>query len=218
MFGCFRYLFGVEFGAPNMALTPRQKEIHDFLVRFHRKHDYAPTIAEIQAHFKVNAPSTIHEHLSAIEREGFIERQKNIQRGIKLLQPGVQTDNFELPLLGLVAAGVPIEAILNRETVAVSRELYAPNRFALRVNGSSMQDEHIADGDLIIIEPAQEARNGQTVVALVDKEATVKKFFKEGNKVRLQPANDKFKPIIVEHPRQVEVQGIVVGLIRRYKK
>lgn len=201
-----------------MALTPRQREIHDFLVRFHRKHDYAPTIAEIQAHFGVNAPSTVHEHLSAIEREGFIERQKNIQRGIKLLQTEMQNDNLEIPLLGLVAAGVPIEAILNRETVAVSRELYAPNRFALRVNGDSMQDEHIADGDLIIVEPAKDASKGQTVVALVDKEATVKKFYREGNKIRLQPANDKFKPIVVEPPRQVEVQGIVVGLIRKYKK
>lgn len=201
-----------------MALTPRQKEIHDFLVRFYRKHDYAPTIAEIQEHFGLNSSATVHEHLGAIEREGFIERQKNIQRSIKLLQTSLQNSDFEIPLLGIVAAGAPIEAILNRETVAVSRELYAPNRFALRVSGSSMQDEHIADGDLIIVEPTQEAHNGQTVVALVDKEATVKKFYKEKGKVRLQPANAKFKPIVVEPPRQVEVQGIVVGLIRTYKK
>lgn len=211
-----------------MALTPRQTEIHDFLVRFDRKYGHAPTIAEIQEHFGLSSPSTVHEQLSALEREGLIRKQKNIQRGIKIVQAGVMNEDLELPLLGVIAAGVPIQAILTRETISVSPDLYAPHRFALRVKGDSMKDEQIVDGDFIIVEPVKdptdprEVRNSQTVVALVDEGesagATVKKFYKEGNVVRLQPANEAYKPIVIEPPRQVQIQGVVVGLIRKYKK
>lgn len=201
-----------------MTLTPRQMELHDFLTRFHQKHGYAPTIAEIQKHFQLNSPATVHEQLATLERGGLIRRRKHVQRGIEILQSSSPSGECEIPLLGLVAAGSPIEAVLTRETVFVSPDIYAPNRFALRVRGDSMKDEQIADGDLIVVEPTQTARNGQTVVALVDdQEATVKKFYSERGHVRLQPANESYKPIIIKSPRRVKIQGLVVGLIRKYK-
>lgn len=201
-----------------MTLTPRQLEVHDFLTRFQQKHGYAPTIAEIQKHFQLSSPATVHEQLAVLERRGLIRRQKHVQRGIEILQPSVPAGEYEIPLLGLVAAGSPIEAILTRETISVSPDLYGPDRFALRVRGDSMRDEQIADGDFIIIEPAQTARNGQTVVALIDEhEATVKKFYNERTQIRLQPANENYQPIIIKPQQRVKVQGLVVGLIRRYK-
>ncbi|HKX26664.1 MAG TPA: transcriptional repressor LexA [Blastocatellia bacterium] len=201
-----------------MSLTPRQLEVHDFLTRFQQKHGYAPTIAEIQKHFQLNSPATVHEQLAVLERRGLIRRQKHVQRGIEILQSSVPAGEYEIPLLGVVAAGLPIEAILTRETISVSPDIYAPDRFALRVRGDSMRDEQIADGDLIIIEPAQTARNGQTVVALIDEhEATVKKFYNERNQIRLQPANENYQPIIIKPLQRVKVQGLVVGLIRRYR-
>ncbi|MEY4168697.1 MAG: transcriptional repressor LexA [Blastocatellia bacterium] len=201
-----------------MALTTKQIGLHDFLSRFHLKHGYAPTIAEIQQHFKLNSPATVHEQLAALEREGLIKRQKYVQRGIELIESSVVSGEFEIPLLGVVAAGFPIEAVLTRETITVAPDLFASRRFALRVRGDSMRDEQIADGDLIIVEPVESARNGETVVALVDDlEATVKKIYNERTHIRLQPANDNYEPIIVKPPRRVRVQGVVVGLIRRYK-
>jgi len=192
--------------------------LHDFLSRFHQKHGYAPTIAEIQEHFNLSSPATVHEQLAALEREGLIRRQKYVQRGIELIQSSVTAGEYEIPLLGVVAAGLPIEAVLTRETITVSPDLFASRRFALRVRGDSMRDEQIADGDLIIVEPVENARNGQTVVALVDdNEATVKKIYHERHQIRLQPANENFTPIIVKPPQRVRVQGLVVGLIRRYK-
>ncbi|NBO63634.1 MAG: transcriptional repressor LexA [Acidobacteria bacterium] len=201
-----------------MALTPKQIGLHDFLSRFYLKHGYAPTIAEIQQHFQLNSPATVHEQLAALEREGLIRRQKYVQRGIELVESSIISGEFEIPLLGVVAAGSPIEAVLTRETITVAPDLYATRRFALRVRGDSMRDEQIADGDLIIVEPVENARNGETVVALVDdQEATVKKFYLEKSHIRLQPANENFKPIIVKPPQRVRVQGVVVGLIRRYR-
>jgi repressor LexA len=134
------------------------------------------------------------------------------------LQPSTPGGEYEIPLLGVVAAGSPIEAILTRETISVSPELYGSKRFALRVRGDSMRDEQISDGDLIVIEPAVSAHNGQTVIALIDDhDATVKKFYSEQGRVRLQPANENYRPIIVKPPQRVKIQGRVVGLIRKYK-
>lgn len=201
-----------------MALTRKQIELHDFLRRYHQKHGYAPTIAEIRKHFKLSSPSTVHEQLIALERGGLIRRQKNVQRGIEIIQSSGVMGEYEIPLLGVVIAGSPIEAILNRETITVSPDLYAKDRFALRIRGDSMKDDQIADGDLIVVESTQAARNGQTVVALIDDhDATVKKIYLERGQIRLQPANENYKPIIIKPPHRVKVQGIVVGLIRRFK-
>lgn len=201
-----------------MALTPRQLEVHDFLTRFHQKHGYAPTIAEIRKHFQLSSPATVHEQLAALERGGVIRRRRHVQRGIEIVQNSTPAGEYEIPLLGVVAAGSPIEAILTRESISVSPGLYKADHFALRVRGDSMRDNQIADGDVIVIEPAQTARNGQTVIALIDDhEATVKKFYSERGQIRLQPANEDHKPIIIKPPQRVKVQGLVVGLIRTYK-
>jgi repressor LexA len=201
-----------------MPLTPTQKEIFDFLTRFYREHGYAPTIAEIQEHLGFSSSASVHEQLSALENEGVIRRQKRVHRGIELIQSSPQAGECEIPLFGVVAAGEPIEAILNREMIIAPSDLFAPGRFALKVRGDSMMDDSISDGDFIIVEPSQTPRNGQTVVALVDNEAaTVKRFFKEQGQIRLQPANMKYKPIIIEDAGRVKIQGIVVGLVRRYE-
>ncbi len=200
-----------------MPLTPTQKEILNFLTRFLRKHGSAPTIAEIQEHLDFSSPASVHEQLSALENEGVIRRQKRVHRGIELVHSSPQAGESEIPLYGVVAAGEPIEAILNRETIIAPSDLFAPSRFALKVRGDSMMDDSISDGDYIIVEPSQTAHNGQTVVALIDgEEATVKKFFREKGQIRLQPANKRYKPITIEDAGRVKIQGIVVGLVRRY--
>jgi len=200
-----------------MILTPRQRELHDFLHRFVRKQGQPPTIAEIQRHFKLGSPATIHQHLSALEEAGLIRRHRHVARGIELLEALSADADCEIPLLGVVAAGVPIEAILSRETACVPRDLYRPERFALRVRGDSMRDEGILDGDLIILDQRQTASNGETVVALVDEaEATVKRIYYERGAVRLQPANANYQPLVVKPAARVKVQGVLVGLLRKF--
>lgn len=201
-----------------MALTPRQLDIFEFLTSFSQKYGYAPTIAEIQKHFRLSSPATVHEQLTALEREGKIRRLKNIRRGIEILQSSFPVGEYEIPLLGQVAAGSPIAAILRRKTISVSPTLYGPDRFALHVRGDSMREEQIADGDFIVVEPSEVARDGQTVVALIDDhKATVKKIYNEEGQIRLQPANGEYKPIIVKEQHRVKVMGLVVGLIRNYQ-
>lgn len=200
-----------------MALTTRQRELHDFLCRYQRQCGQPPTLAEIQAHFGLRTRAGVSFHLEALERAGMIERQPNVTRGIKILQGLVAEEEFELPLLGVVAAGQPIEAVLTRETVAIPRDLYKPQRFALQVAGDSMIEEQIIDGDIIIVEPSQTARNGDKVVALIDDTAaTIKKFYLERKTVRLEPANPKYKPLLISPPSRVKIQGILAGLVRRY--
>ena len=203
-----------------MVLTPRQREVFDYLSRFYEAHRYAPTIAEIRAHFGLSSPATVHQLLSALEREGLIRRIPHASRGIEIVKPPSSEQPHEIPLLGVVAAGAPIEAVLNNEVITVPPGLIGRGRtFALRVRGDSMLDEGIFDGDFIVVESRQMAENGQTVVALVDSnEATVKKFFREGNRIRLQPANPNYDPIIIKPPDRVNIQGVVIGLIRRYAR
>lgn len=215
-----------------MQLTPRQNEIFEFLVSYLRDVGYAPTIAEIQEYFKLNSSASVHQKLTELEREGLIRRHKNVHRGIEILQwptdgeaqgaisATPEKDELEIPLLGYVVAGKPIEACLIPENVFVPRDLYSGARFALKVKGDSMRDEQIASGDYIVVDPnnGRRPRNGQTVVALIDEsEATVKKFYDERTQIRLQPANDEFEPIVVKPTQRVKIQGVVVGLIRKFK-
>lgn len=202
-----------------MALTKRQRDIHDFLCRYQQKFGQPPTLAEMQEHFGLGTRAGVSFHLDALERAGMIERQPNVTRGIRILQGLMAEEEFELPLLGVVSAGQPIEAVLTREVVAIPRDLYKPNRFALRVRGDSMIEEQIADGDIIIIEPSQTAQNGDKVVALIDDtSATIKKFYLERKTVRLQPANPNYKPLLISPPSRVKIQGILAGLLRRYTR
>lgn len=199
-------------------LTKRQREILDYLQHFVRVQGYAPSLTEIAAHFGLSSPATVHEHLKALESKGFIERGWNKKRSVTLLDQDASPEYQQIPLLGLIAAGRPVEAFLDNQSVAVPQDMVGRRRcYALRVRGTSMIDEHILDGDLVVVHSVSEASNGDTVVALVDDTyATLKKFYREGHRVRLQPANDTLDPIWLDG-EAVKIQGIVVGLIRRYE-
>lgn len=195
-------------------LTKRQKQIYDFTKSYIDKKDFSPTLEEIKKHFRLSSLSTVHQHIGAMVDKGFITKDDNLARSISLVEK--TSDLIKIPLLGTIAAGEPIEAIQEKETIAVpktklprSGELYA-----LKVVGDSMIDENINDGDIVIIKNQQVAENGQKVVALIDNsEATLKKFYREKRKIRLQPANSAMEPIMIE-PSRLLIQGVVVDIIK----
>lgn len=201
-----------------MSITERQREIYDYLHRFSSAHGHAPTIAEIQRQFKLRSPATVHKSLSALEREGMVRRTPNVSRGIEVLEVEQASDACEIPLLGVIAAGRPIEAILSNEVICVPRDMLGKNRtFALRVRGDSMIGEGILDGDFIVVDSRSTAADGQTVVALIEgSEATVKRFYHKRGRVRLEAANPRYKPIIIKPPERLSIQGVVIGVLRRY--
>jgi repressor LexA len=204
-----------------MPVTARQRQVYEFINRYMETNNQPPTIAEIGKQFQMTSPASVHSILSALEREGMIKRIPNVSRGIELVQVDKQetgAEEFEIPLLGLVAAGQPIEAVLAHETVAAPRNMIGRGRmFALRVRGDSMIEENIQDNDIIIVSSQQTAENGQMVVALIDGNyATVKKFYREPDFIRLEPANPQFKPIFIKTPERIQIQGVVRGLIRNY--
>lgn len=202
-----------------MPLTRRQKQILDFIQGYIAGNGYAPSFEEIAEHFTFRSLATVHEHLTNLERKGYIHRAHNESRAIEVVpQPG-QAGAVELPLLGQVAAGEPIEAVVGQETIAVPTDLI-PRRgscYVLRVRGDSMIDEHIESGDFLVVHSREEAANGEMVIALVDgTSATVKRYYREpGGWIRLQPANEAMRPIRV-HEDNILIQGIVVGVLRRY--
>ena len=203
-----------------MPLTKRQKEILDYIESFIEDLGYAPSFEEIAESFGYSSLATVHEHLSNLERKGYIRKSYNESRSIELVPPGSPVEPaVELPLLGAVAAGLPIEAVADTETLAVPPDMVRRGRdnYVLRVQGDSMIDEQIRDGDYIVVSAQDQAADGQMVVALVGGDsATVKKLYREaGGHVRLQPANAAMSPII-EPADNVRVQGIVVGVIRKY--
>jgi repressor LexA len=202
-----------------MALTKRQKEILDYITDHIEGNGYAPTFEEIADSFGYGSLATVHEHVSNLERKGYIRKAYNQSRSIELVEGTAVPGAVELPLMGMVAAGHPIEAIPEQETVLVPPDLLRRrgNNFVLRVVGDSMIDEQIRDGDYIIVNSRSTAENGEMVVALVDGEAaTVKKLYREsGGRIRLQPANERLQPMIYDADR-ISVQGVVVGVIRRY--
>ena len=201
-----------------MPVTHRQKQVYEFISRFMEVQKQPPTIAEIGKHFKMSSSASVHAILSALEREGLIKRIPNVSRGIEIVKQENASEDFEIPLLGLVAAGQPIEAILAHETVSAPRDMIGRGRmFALRVRGDSMIEENIQDGDIIFVSSQPTAENGQVVVALIDGNyATVKKFYREPDFIRLEPANPQFKPIFIKTTERLQIQGVVRGLIRKY--
>jgi len=204
----------------SVPITARQKRVLDYIRHYFDIHQEAPTIAEIGKEFGLSSSASAHHVVSTLEREGLIRRIPNVSRGIELVESGTGEQNYEIPLLGVVAAGAPIEAVLNYETVCIPRDMLRQGRmFALRVRGDSMIDEQIRENDLIILHSQQTAENGQTVVALVDgSDATVKRFFGGRHQVRLEPANPHYKPIVIRPPERVQIQGVVVGVIRKYNQ
>ena len=206
-----------------MAVTAKQRRVFDFIRRYIESNHEPPTIAEIGRQFQMSSSASVHAILIALEREGLIKRIPNVSRGIQIVEqqppPEAPTDESnEIPLLGTVAAGQPIEAILSHDTVSVPRDMQGRGRtFALRVRGDSMIDENIQDGDIIVVSSQKTADNGQVVVALIDgANATVKKFYREPDFIRLEPANPQFKPIFIKTPERIQIQGVVKGLIRNY--
>ena len=202
-----------------MPLTKRQKEILDYIEGFIAERGYAPSFEEIAESFGYSSLATVHEHLSNLERKGYIRKSYNESRSIELVRAGTGAPTMELPLLGAVAAGLPIEAIPDTDTVAVPPDMVRRQKenYVLRVEGNSMIEEQIRDGDYIVVQAQQNAEDGEMVVALVGGDsATVKKLYREaGGRIRLQPANPTMEPIIVD-ARDVQIQGIVVGVIRKY--
>jgi repressor LexA len=202
-----------------MPLTKRQKEILDYIHGFIDEHGYAPSFEEIASAFGYSSLATVHEHLSNLERKGYIRKSYNESRSIEMVPEEGTTSAVDLPLLGAVAAGLPIEAIEDPESLSVPVDMVRPGKdnFVLRVEGDSMIDEQIRDGDYIVVSSQPTASDGEVVVALVEGDsATVKKLYREpGNRIRLQPANPAMEPIVVP-ARDVVVQGVVVGLIRRF--
>ncbi len=228
-----------------MALTRRQKQVLDFLVGFINRHGYSPSFEEVGEGLHISSLATVHKHMQTLERKGFIHRGYNQSRSIEVVAvpgsvPFAKTalrsfarkgaaagadaaaaptlGNLEFPLLGRIAAGQPVEAIQNPETISLGD--FASGKgdvFVLRVKGDSMIDDHICDGDYILVEGAETAANGEIVVALVGgTDATLKRIFREPNgRVRLQPANAQMEAIVLP-AREVKVQGRVIGVLRKY--
>ena len=203
--------------APGHPLTRRQREILDFLGEFIEQHGYAPSLEEIGRRFSLSSLATVHKHLTNLQDKGFIRRAWNRSRSVELIPARVEARAVDLPLLGSVAAGSPIEAVVGTETVAVPEDFIgARDTYALRVRGDSMIDEQIRDGDLVIVEDRKTANDGEMVIALLNgSEATLKKLHRLDGRVRLQPANPAVQPLVVD-ARRVQIQGVVVGVLRRY--
>ena len=201
-----------------MHLTRRQREILDFLERHIGKKGYAPTIEEIGERFGLSSLATVHKHLTNLQQKGVIKRESNRSRALELVPSEVTVRAVELPLLGRVAAGTPIEAISSTETIFVPEDMIGKKEtYVLQVKGESMIDEQIRDGDYVIVENRKSARDGEMVIALLEGEcATLKKLYREGHgRVRLQPANAKMKPIYVDQD-DLSIQGVVIGVLRKY--
>ena len=200
--------------------TQRQKEILEYITRFIERHGYEPSYAQIARHFRVSSKATIAKHIEALERRGLISRHRTDGAfGLTVQHEEVDIDTTcEVPLLGRIAAGAPIDTVEETEKVAVPRFLLGrvrPNRvYALRVTGDSMIDEHICDGDIALIENRTEARDGEIVVALIEgARATLKRLYRFGREVELRPANSQLAPIRLP-AMHVQVQGIFRGLLR----
>ena len=198
-------------------LTKRQREILDYLNDFIQQHGYAPSLEEIGRRFSLSSLATVHKHLTNLQEKGFIRRSWNRSRSVELVPTRLGVRAIELPLLGFVAAGAPIEAVAGTETIAVPEEMVGRREtYVLRVRGSSMIDEQIRDGDFVIVENRKSVDDGEMVIALLGGvDVTLKKFYREHDSIRLQPANPTMQPIMVS-PDTVQIQGVVVGMMRRY--
>jgi repressor LexA len=199
--------------------TPRQKQILDFIGRSIDRRGFAPSIQEICDHFDLASTATVHKHLKNLAARGLLNRESHRSRALEIPSSG-PAESVEIPLLGQVAAGLPIDAIAAPGSVSIPADwLGRGERFALRVRGDSMIDAHIEDGDTVVLERKEAARDGDTVVALIDDSAATLKVFRSqaDGRVRLEPRNERLKPMVFESGR-VRVQGVVVGVLRRYDR
>jgi repressor LexA len=207
---------------PTLALTKRQRQVLDFITDFVGKEGYSPSLEEIAAAFGLSSVATVHKHVKHLVDKGYLRKAWNRSRSVEPVPDEDSVPSLQLPILGTVAAGSPIEAIEpeagTAEMLSVPADMVPASRdhFVLRVRGDSMIEDQICNGDLVVIEGKKEARNGETVVALVDgSEATLKRFYRDGAKVKLVPANHTMAPMEF-HASQIEIRGVVRGLIRQY--
>jgi repressor LexA len=206
-------------------LGARQQDVYRFIIGYQRQYECAPTVREIAEGLGIGSTNTVDYHLKALERKGFIRRRGNLARAIEIVDRGDPGDGgpkgariLRLPIVGEIAAGRPIQALEGQEEqIELPLSLVGtPDAYVLRVRGTSMIDEHICDGDLVVIRPQETARNGEIVVALLaDNGVTLKKFFHEGAQIRLQPANATMAPIIIPATEEIRIQGTVSAVIRQ---
>ena len=205
-----------------MAITKRQRQVYDYIYSFVQENGYSPSFEEIAHGMGLSSLATVHKHVTNLEKKGLLKRDYNRSRSIDVLpvrglfrrQP--KPAEITLPLLGRIAAGQPIEAVENPETLSLGDITRSKDVFVLQVKGESMKDEHIVDGDYVLVEKTESARDGEIVVALVEgTDATLKRLFREGSNIRLQPSNVALKPIVVP-AKSVQVQGRVIGVLRKY--
>lgn len=194
------------------TLTKRQRDIYDFLKDKIVNRGYGPTVREIGAHFGIRSPNGVMCHLKALEKKGLITRESNMSRAIQLSESPQK--RMSLPLAGQIAAGSPVEAVSQDESIDFSPLFDADDRFCLRVKGESMIEDQIADGDYVVVQRQSTCRDGEIVVALVEgQDATLKRFYREASRIRLEPANATMQPI---YSNDVQVLGVVTGVIRQY--
>jgi repressor LexA len=200
-----------------MAITRRQKEVIDFLTGFTQKNGYSPSYEEIATGLGLNSLATVHKHVTNLQAKGLLQRAHNRSRSIDVLpQRPPRRILDRLPLLGRIAAGKPVEAIESAESISLGDIIGNREVFALEVRGDSMRDEHIVSGDFVLVERTRTAREGEIVVALIDgSEATLKRFYREGGMIRLQPSNSEMAPIYAP-ASSVSIQGKVLGILRKY--
>ena len=201
-----------------MAVTRRQKEVLDFLEAFVSRNGYSPSFEEIARGMGLKSLATVHKHITNLEKKGMLDRVHNRSRSIDVLPPGTRTrSSLKLPLAGRIAAGQPVENVEGSETISLADVVGNRDVFALEVRGDSMRDEHIINGDYVLVERTKTAHQGEIVVALVrGSETTLKRFFSDGNQIRLQPSNIEMDPIFVP-AAQVAIQGRVLGVLRKYR-
>lgn len=194
-------------------LTKRQREVYDFIRAKIEGRGYGPTVREIGAKFKIRSPNGVMCHLKALVKKGTIEREDRSARAIQLVdyRPG----SAGLPLLGLVAAGKPVLALEQADHLEFNDLFGGDNRFCLRVRGQSMVGDHIQDGDYVVIRKQETAHNGQKVVAMIDGEVTLKRFYKDRGRIRLEPSNGAFSPIFVDPDEEIKILGLLVGVMRK---
>ena len=199
-----------------MHLTKRQREIYEYLKDHIRSQGYAPSIAEIGKEFDLSSPATVHKHLSHLEEKRLIRKQQNLSRAIEVVPESGNALSY--PLMGEIAAGKPLEALDQNEVVELLPDGGDKDVFVLRVKGNSMIEDHIQSGDYVIVEKRNVAENGETVVALIDNDrATLKRFYRENGRVRLQPAHPDMKPIFVREG-EFTIQGVVISVLRKFTK
>ena len=200
-----------------MAMTRRQKEVIDFLSSFTTRNGYSPSYEEIAAGLGLNSLATVHKHVTNLQSKGLLQREHNRSRSIDVIQQRpTRKATDRLPLLGRIAAGRPVEAIETAETISLGDIIGNREVYALEVRGDSMRDEHIVSGDYVLVERTNMASEGEIVVALINgSDATLKRFYREGNLIRLQPSNAEMEPIYAP-AGNVSIQGKVLGMLRKY--